>query len=57
MSAVQFTLSQRGKRKVVFEGYSYVFDRATDAKELWRCEERGRCKARLHTVGDSVVRK
>ncbi|KRZ01200.1 hypothetical protein T11_16259 [Trichinella zimbabwensis] len=57
MSVVQFTLSQRGKRKTVFEGYSYVFDRATDAKEVWRCEERGRCKARLHTVGDNVVRK
>ncbi|KRY87905.1 hypothetical protein T4D_2738 [Trichinella pseudospiralis] len=34
MSVVQFTRSRHLKRKVVFEGYSYVFDKAADAKEL-----------------------
>ncbi|KRZ70612.1 hypothetical protein T10_3069 [Trichinella papuae] len=30
---------------------------AIDAKKLWHYEERERCKARLYTVSDNVVRK
>lgn len=52
------TLSQRSKPKFSSDGYVYVFDRySSDKKTLfWRCEERGRCKARVHTV-DGLVTK
>ncbi|KRY90522.1 hypothetical protein T4D_6843 [Trichinella pseudospiralis] len=50
MSVVQFAPGQREKKKVVIKAYSYVSDRALDAKELWRCERRGRCKATYSRV-------
>ncbi|XP_076809712.1 uncharacterized protein LOC143452570 [Clavelina lepadiformis] len=48
---MEMVSSKRGKEKVIVDGYCYVFDKesASKSKKFWRCEERGKCKARLHT--------
>ncbi|KAB0793284.1 hypothetical protein PPYR_12904 [Photinus pyralis] len=52
-------LSQRSQAKFCSEGFVYVFDRmSSDGNvKFWRCQERGRCKARLHSGEDGVVLK
>ena len=49
--------SNRGAEKFVHEGFIYIFDKASkrDEKKFWRCEQKDRCKARLHTLDGLVV--
>jgi hypothetical protein len=38
----------------------YIFDKVSakdDNLKFWRCEERGRCKARIHTFEGEVIKK
>ena len=39
------------------DGYSYTKHRMTQDVTQWHCIQRGVCKARLHTKGDSVICK
>ena len=50
-------VSSRGRRKFVHEGYSYDFDKCSvDGNTFfWRCELKGRCKARIHTTAENAV--
>ncbi|XP_077474545.1 hsc70-interacting protein isoform X2 [Stigmatopora argus] len=50
--AMEFTVTKRGGRKLLYNGYAYTFDRMKDGITYWRCEERGRCGGRLKTVND-----
>lgn len=55
----QVVESKRGKRKFVDDGYEYVFDRTSvdGTVQFWRCERRGRCKARIHVNDGQVIKK
>ena len=60
--AVAVRESQRGKRKFVENGYSYVFDRRSRDGEMlfWRCDQKSDgCPARLHTdtATDQVIKR
>ena len=48
--------SKRGREKRAHDGHSYVFDKfsADEKRKLWRCEQKDRCKARMHTCVTSV---
>ena len=53
-------LTKRGKEKFAHKGFLYVFDSTSkDDKELqfWRCEQKNRCKARLHTKAGKVQKE
>lgn len=52
-------ISQRGKAKLAIDGNIYVFDRnsAKEEIEFWICEERGRCKARIHVKNGVIIKK
>lgn len=51
--------SSRGRPKLASDGYLYIFDRdAKDKKtKYWRCEQKNHCRARVHTLDDSVIRQ
>ena len=46
-------LSERGKRKLVYQNYIYIFSKRTsnEAHGIWVCEKRGNCKGRVWTRG------
>ncbi|VDO98568.1 unnamed protein product [Soboliphyme baturini] len=50
-------LSKRDRKKFPSEGFHYFFGRnsANGTKKFWSCEQKGRCKARIHTTGTTVV--
>ena len=53
-------LTKRGKEKFAHNGFLDVFDKTskTDNElKYWRCEQKNRCKARLHTKVGEVVRE
>ena len=52
-------LTKRGKEKFAHNGFLYVFDKTSKTDELkyWRCEQKNRCKARLHTKAGEVVKE
>ena len=53
-------LRKRGKEKFAHNGFLYVFDKTskTDNElKYWRCEQKNRCKARLHTKAGEMVRE
>lgn len=53
-------LTKRGKEKFVHNGFLYVFDKASNANrelKFWHCEQKNRCKARLHTKAGEVIRE
>ncbi|CAH1110689.1 unnamed protein product [Psylliodes chrysocephalus] len=53
-------LTERGKDKFSANGYLYVFDGVCKSDEnvkFWRCERRGRCKARIHTKNNSIIKE
>lgn len=55
--------SKRGRRKFSDGGFLYVFDKTSscNSKKFWRCdhtiEGQQRCKARIHTQDDVVIKK
>lgn len=53
-------LSKRGREKYRYDGHLYVFDKASksdNSVKFWRCEQMGRCKARLHTKNGEVIKQ
>ena len=51
---MEFTLTKRGGRKLLHNGYAYTVTKMKADITYWRCEERGRCGARLKTVNDKL---
>ncbi|XP_003738220.1 uncharacterized protein LOC100898192 [Galendromus occidentalis] len=51
-------LTNRGGRKLAHDGFLYNFDKySADGGTLyWRCEPKGRCNGRVHTIDGDVVR-
>ena len=49
--ALEFTVSEKGKRKLLVDGHLYVKDKAADTKMYWKCEKFAimKCHARVHT--------
>ena len=50
--------SERGCPKFEHEGYIYIFDKMSvnGVTKFWRCEQKLRCKARIHTRGEVVIK-
>lgn len=58
-SQLNFVSSQKGKYQLCYEGFYYVREKVVNNKVYWRCIEytsKLRCHARIHTVGNSIVR-
>lgn len=54
-----FVTSQKGKCQLVHNGYCYVQEKLVKDKVYWRCicyTSKLHCHARIHTMGDDVVR-
>jgi len=49
---MEFTVTKRGGKKLLYNGYAYTVDKMRDSVTYWKCEERGRCGGRLKTVND-----
>lgn len=50
--------SDRGRKKLVLEGFLYAHDRlCMDGREMWRCDRRTECKARIHTQGGRLIQR
>ena len=53
----RLTKSQRGGEKLLERGYIYGMQRRAGDVTHWLCEQRGICKARIHTKGMEVVKR
>lgn len=51
--------SKRGKKKFIESGFSYIFDKlsADEATAFYRCEQKDRCKARVHVQNKQVTKR
>ncbi|CAI9720174.1 XP_029634354.1uncharacterized protein LOC115209904 isoform X2 [Octopus vulgaris] len=49
---MEFTLTKRGGRKLLYNGYAYTVDKKKNNITYWKCEERKTCAARLKTIDD-----
>ena len=47
--------SSRSRDKLSYCGYIYNFQRATKAKQQWRCQVKN-CKGRIHTTATTVIK-
>nr|CAI5821208.1 unnamed protein product [Callosobruchus analis] len=56
--AAEFVLSEKGKKKLLLDGYLYNKDKG-DEKVFWRCDYyyKIKCNARVTTLGNSVLKK
>ena len=53
-------ISQRGKEKFQHNGFLYIFEKPSKRNPhllFWRCEQVGRCSARLHKNDGAVVKE
>lgn len=59
MSPLKYVISERNKEKLVDGGFLYVKDKVVGEVVHWRCElfQKKKCRARLHTRGDEIVRR
>ncbi len=56
--ALEFVTTDRGRQKLILEGYLYAHDRlCTDGREMWRCDRRAECKARIHTLNGYIIQR
>lgn len=58
---LNYVPSQKGKFQLSHEGFYYVREKVVNSKVYWRCVEytsklQPKCHARIHTVGNSIVR-
>jgi len=54
---IEFTLSTKGKKILLYNGYRYVLNQATKTKKYWRCEDGDNCGAYVHTTsGDTYIK-
>ena len=49
------TKTNKGGKKLLYEGYAYVVDKQKEDRILWRCEKRGYCGGRITTSNDTVL--
>ena len=52
-------LTKRGRSKVIHDGYLFIFDATSKSDselKFWRCEQKDRCKVRLHMKDGEVIR-
>ena len=55
--ALEYVLSEKGKNKLVHQGYTFIKDKSTDSKVIWKCDKSKtfKCRARVHTSNDSII--
>ncbi|XP_077471395.1 uncharacterized protein LOC144085712 isoform X2 [Stigmatopora argus] len=53
--AMEFTVTKRGGRKLLYNGYAYTVDKMRDGITYWKCEGRRSCGGRLKTVNDILL--
>lgn len=55
---MEYVLSEKGKPKIVKDGYLYNRDKVLNNKTFWKCEKFAvfKCRARLHTVNENIVK-
>lgn len=54
---IEFILSTKNKKILLYNGYRYVLNRATKNKKYWRCEDSDNCGAYVHTTPKDVYLK
>ena len=52
---MEITKTNKGGKKLLYEGYAYVVDKRKEDRILWRCEKRGYCGRRITTPNDTVL--
>ncbi|XP_077471400.1 uncharacterized protein LOC144085712 isoform X6 [Stigmatopora argus] len=53
--AMEFTVTKRGGRRLLYNEYAYTVDRMRDGITYWKCEGRRSCGGRLKTVNDILL--
>ena len=48
--------SNKNKDNATVCGYIYTLNRVSDELSYWVCENRGICKARIHTSNDIIIK-
>ncbi|CAF0859682.1 unnamed protein product [Adineta steineri] len=54
---IEFILSTKNKKIVIFNEYKYVFNQESNKKKYWRCEDNDYCAAYLHTTCEDIYVK
>jgi hypothetical protein len=56
--ALEFLVSEKGRRKLLVDGHVYVKDKAVNTKIYWKCDKFAlmKCHARVHTEGDRILK-
>ncbi|KAI6661256.1 hypothetical protein LOD99_10077 [Oopsacas minuta] len=49
--------TNKGGQKLLEGGYQYLTHRRVGKNSHWQCEQRGECKARVHTKGMEIVKR
>ena len=49
--------TNRGADKLIEGGFVYTKNSRAGEVTHWRCEQRGECKARIHTEGTDIVKR
>ncbi|KAI6647442.1 hypothetical protein LOD99_12438 [Oopsacas minuta] len=49
--------TNKGGQKLLEGGYVYLMHRRVGEMTHWQCEQRGECKARVHTKGIEIVKR
>lgn len=52
---MEITKTNKGGKKLLYEGYAYVVDKRKEDRIYWRCEKRGYCGGRITTSNDTVL--
>lgn len=54
--ALQFVLSEKGKPRLINDGYVFYKDKETDEKTYWKCShfQKFKCPARISTTDDQI---
>ena len=53
---MEFSITQRGARSLVYQGYKYVINRrGRDGKILWRCAKSRSCSGGMTTMDNEII--
>lgn len=50
-----FGLTERGERKIIYNGFGYVKHKETKRGQRWRCEYFNSCTAYCYSVSDVIT--
>ena len=55
---LDFIASTKGKQKLLLGGFTFIKDRRVNTVTYWKCDQcfNIKCRARVHTANDSVVK-